>query len=265
MKKKLLVLAMTFALVFASLGLQAKAADTVVNVTISDGKLVLVNYAVTVTDTDNDGALTINDALYLAHEAKFEGGAAAGYGSAVGSYGLMLTKLWGIENGGSYGYYVNNTSAMGLADAVKNGDSIVAFVYTDTTAFSDMYSFFNKTTASAKAGDEISLTLTGLSYDASWQLVEAPVANAVITINGSDSNYKTDANGKVTLTFSAAGEYVISAKLTEGALVPPACVANVAAALPSTGDTTAVVMVGGFAMLLALALVLSNRKESYEK
>ena len=30
---------------------------------------------------DSDGTITINDALYLAHEAEFEGGAAAGYGA----------------------------------------------------------------------------------------------------------------------------------------------------------------------------------------
>ena len=50
-------------------------------VTVSDaaGAMVLPYACVTVTDVDSDGALTINDALYAAHEAAYPGGAAAGY------------------------------------------------------------------------------------------------------------------------------------------------------------------------------------------
>ncbi|MBP5657968.1 MAG: hypothetical protein J6X52_05545, partial [Clostridia bacterium] len=107
MKRTLaLIVAVLIVAVFASVLCAAK--DPVVYVTIANGELVLAREAVTLTDADNDGALTINDALYLAHEAKFEGGAAAGYASSTGDYGLSLTKLWGVENGGSYGYFVND-------------------------------------------------------------------------------------------------------------------------------------------------------------
>ena len=48
----------------------AEETDTVnVNVTIADkdGNPVMVQEEISVTDIDNDGKLTINDALYLAH------------------------------------------------------------------------------------------------------------------------------------------------------------------------------------------------------
>ena len=64
----------------------ALAADgATVYVTIANGSLVMTQEAINVTDADGDGTLTINDALFLAHEAGFSGGAAAGYASEVGA------------------------------------------------------------------------------------------------------------------------------------------------------------------------------------
>ena len=63
----------------------------VVYVTIANGELALCQEPVTVTDADGDGALTIADALYLAHEAAFDGGAEAGFAAETTEYGLTLT------------------------------------------------------------------------------------------------------------------------------------------------------------------------------
>ena len=213
----------------------ANAADEDINVlvTVSDGKSgspVLVQKEVKVTDIDSDGKLTINDALYAAHEANFTGGAAAGYKSSTSDYGLKLDKLWGIENGGSYGYYVNNGMAMSLGDEVKDGSNIYAFVYSDTTGFSDSYSFFDKNSADAKQGDELELTLSHITFDANWQAVPVPVVGAVITINGKATEFKTDAEGKVKVKLDEAGEdVIISASSDSLTLVPPVLVADVAA------------------------------------
>ncbi|MBO7666544.1 MAG: hypothetical protein J6S70_03845, partial [Clostridia bacterium] len=103
-------------------------------------------------DADADGVLTISDALYAAHEAAYEGGAAAGFAAATTEYGLSLTKLWGVENGGSYGYFVNDNSAMSLADPLSDGDEVVAFIYT-AADWSDAYSFFD--VKSGKSGAEL--------------------------------------------------------------------------------------------------------------
>ena len=104
------------------------------------GKVVVDYMPVTVTDTDNDGALTINDAFVKAHDAYYPDGI-AGYSSASGTYGLYVAKLWGDESG-SFGYYVNNQMAMGLSDPIKDGDVLAAYIYQDQTGWSDLYCFF---------------------------------------------------------------------------------------------------------------------------
>ncbi len=236
----------------AGLLISAKPADVVVYVTIANGDVKLAQEPVTVKDIDNDGALTINDALYLAHEAKYKGGAAAGYGSAQSQWGLSLTKLWGVENGGSYGYYVNNASAMGLADPVKNGDYVNAFVYQDTTAFSDKYAYFDQEIVTGNTGKNITLTLSAAGYDANWAPVTLPVANATVTVDGKKTSYKTDANGKVTIKISATGRHVVSAVSDTETLVPAVCIVTSGKdATPKTGDNTMTVV--AFLMVLAMA------------
>lgn len=219
MKKTLAVLLAALMLLALVPAVAEEAEAPVVYVTIANGELVAAQIEVELTDVDEDGALTIADALYLAHEAAFEGGAEAGFADAMGEYGLMLTKLWGVENGGSYGYYVNNEAAMGLADPLEDGDFVNAFVYTDTAAFSDTYAFFDEFDALA---GEVTLTLYAAGYDANWAPVTNPVAGAVITVNGEKTEAVTDENGKATLTVQAGD--VVSAVSDSQPLVPPCCV-----------------------------------------
>lgn len=232
--KKILSVITTLLIAACVMGLTALAdsnSSAEVFITISDenGKLVLTQEKITVTDMDNDGKFTLDEALYAAHEAKFPGGAAAGYKSSVTSYGLSLDKLWGTENGGSYGYYVNNISSNGLADEVKAEDYINAFVYTDLNAWSDTYCYFDKNSASIEQGEEVSLTLTACGFDSNYNPITFPVEGAKITLNGALTEYTTDAKGKVTFTLPDAGEYVISAVSDSVILVPPAFKTSVAA------------------------------------
>ena len=241
MKKALsLLTALLMAVVFSFPVFAAESADSVqVYVTISDGegKLVMAQEPVTVTDRDNDGKFTVDEALYAAHEAKYTGGAAEGYGTENTAYGLSLAKLWGVANGGSYGYYVNNGSAMGLTQEVNEGDRINAYAYTDLTTWSDKYCYFDKHSVSGKAGDTVTLTLLASDYDENFSPVTVAVEGAVIYIDGKATEYKTDAEGKVTLTLSESDKYVISAASDTMTLVPPVCIADVEV----VADTTAAV------------------------
>lgn len=269
--KKTLSLVMMLGMLMGALGMTAFAAtaDSVnVLVTISDanGNLVMTQEKITVDDIDGDGLLTIHDALYCAHEVGYEGGAAEGYASAQSEWGLSLTKLWGTANGGSYGYTVNNASATGLTDTLKNGDYLNAYVYTDLTAWSDQYCYFNAFSLSAKKGEEITLTLSASGYDADWNPVTLPVADAVITVNGEATSYKTDAEGKVTLKLNKTGNAVISATSQTLTLVPPVCTVNVTEAdVPSTGDGT-IFAIGAIvtAVLIGAVSLRANRKKEYE-
>ena len=281
--KRIIVLCISFLLAVGSMGLCASAEgaeQTKVSVTISDenGKLVLIREEITVTDTDGDSLLTISDALYLAHEAKYEGGAAAGYSAEQTSFGLSLMKLWGAENGGSYGYFHNNASPMSLLDEIKNGDSVTAFVYTDLTAWSDQFCYFDKATVSADAGENITLVLKMPTFDENWNPITKPVEGAVITLNGEKTVFKTDAEGKVTFTVGKGGKYTVSAVSDTLTLVSPVCLAEIKAkqeniesepkepvkeenkkpSSPKTGDDMAVVL---FVMgITAAACVAVNKK-----
>jgi len=268
--KKLIAIGLLTAMLVCLFGIQSFAVEESVKVYVTianaNGTLVMTQEEITVTDVDEDGSLTVNDALYLAHEAAFEGGAAAGYASESGEYGLSMTKFWGVENGGSYGYYVNNSMAMSLADIIEDGAYINAFVYSDTTAFSDTYCYFDVNTVSATAGQEFSLILTAAGYDENWAPVEIPVENAVITVDGEETAFTTDSEGKVTLTIADTGSFTISAKSTAQTLVPPVCLVTVAASTPKTSDNADYILyIALGAIAFAFIVFAFRRKYSYEK
>ena len=246
-------------------------------VTIADenGELALVREAVVLEDADGDGAVTVNDALLLAHEQAYPGGAAAGYLSSEGPYGLKLDKLWGVENGGSYGYYVNHASAWSLTDPVSDGDEVAAFIYTDLDGYSDTYCYFDRATAELNAPGELTLALKAAGWDADYNPVELPVADAVIVVNGEKTDFRTDENGSVTLHL-AAGSYVISAVSDAQVLVPPVCQVSVAGDAGSgdeeTGDGQAdsetdptelyaILVLAGVALLAAVVDGIVHRKK----
>ncbi len=239
--KKILASVLSMLAVSTACSVSAFAEDSVnVYVTIADaeGKLALAAESVTVTDTDGDGALTINDALYAAHEVHYEGGAAAGYASAYGDYGLSMTKLWGAENGSGFGYYINNAAAWSLEDPIAEEDCINAFVYTDLTNWSDTYCYFDAIAVETLAGIDVTLTLSANSYDADWNPIVVPVEGAVITLDGEATEWTTDAEGKVTMRFEEYGSFVISAVSDTQILVPPACLLEVTDEITDPAETT---------------------------
>lgn len=231
MKMKKIVAVMLAVVLTLSAGLLiASAADDTadVYVTISDvkGELALAAEKITVTDIDGDDTLTINDALYAAHEKFYEGGAAAGYATEMTKYGLSLTKLWGTANGYSYGYMVNNASAWSMTDPVKADDYVAAYVFTDTKTFADKYSYFDKFKADNVCVD-FDLTLSKADFDADWNPITVKVAGAELTIDGEKTGVITDENGIGVVSFKTNGKHIVSAVKDGEVLVPPVCVVNV--------------------------------------
>lgn len=243
MKKQMIAFLSTAAL-FCGIGCAAvpvSAEGTAPKITItvaSQGNLEVAAESLTVTDADNDGALTINDALILVHDAKFTGGAAAGYATAATDWGMSITKLWGVENGGSYSYTVNNAFANGLSDPISDGDYVYAYVYKDATGYSDQYSYFDIVDAGeVEDGTELTLTLKSLTFDSSFQQQILPVAGAGITVNGKATQYVTDADGKVTMTLSNDENILISATSNDKIIVPPVCKAVIKGGAVNTTTT----------------------------
>lgn len=269
--KKILAVMLALLMFVGCLGISALAVTDSVTVSVSiadKGEIVAANVQIVVTDKDEDGVLTINDALCALHDAVYEGGAAAGYDSVMTEeYGLSLTKLWG-DTSGVFGYYLNNASAWSLSDAVTDGDDLYAFIYKDTDNWSDAYSFFDVNSVSAKAGEDFTLTLCKAGYDAEWNPITVPVAGATVTINGEATEYKTDTEGKVTFAVDKADNYVISATASDGIIVPPVCVATIIESednIPEPGDDSAVVyfIILAIASLMGAAL-LTTRKHINE-
>ena len=215
-------------LLLLSLTAFAEEANTVY-VSISDdaGALVLAHQPVEMTDADGDGALTICDALMLAHAAYHPEGAAA-FLAEQSEWGLSLYKLWGVENGGSYGYCLNDASAMSLVDPVQPGDHVKAYAYTDLTAWSDTYAFFTAPVAAAKVNEQVALSLSANGYEESWNPLTYPVQGAFLVVDGEvDDSIMTDAEGQFALTFAEAGVYTVSAVSNDLTLVPPVCIVTV--------------------------------------
>ncbi|MBR3836225.1 MAG: hypothetical protein IKJ69_05515 [Clostridia bacterium] len=228
--KKVLSLVLSLLMIFGCMSIGTFAADDIVKVYVSvanKGELVAAQVAVDVKDIDSDGALTVNDALYAVHEAVYDGGAQAGYSYYTHKvYGISLGKLWG-DASGNFGYYLNNSSCWSLADTVKDGDYLTAFVYKDAKLYSDTYCFFSDCTVTANKGDEIELTLNGAGYDASWNPITVTVADAEITVDGVATGVKTDENGKATIKIDKVGEHIISAVSASQTIVPPVCTAQI--------------------------------------
>lgn len=196
-----------------------------VRVTIADaGTLVAAAEEIDAADADSDGVISISDALSCAHDSLYDGGAETGYAAEETEYGLSMTKLWGAENGGSYGYYVNNASAWSLNDPVGEGDHVYAFSYADLEGWSDVYTYFDTLTAE---GGEAELTLYCLGFDENWEPVAEPLEGATVTVDGNALRTTTDADGKVSVSLSEPGRHVISAAAADRVIAPPVCIITV--------------------------------------
>ena len=135
-----------------------------------------------------------------------------GYASDTGDYGAYVTKFWGDESG-NFGYQVNggDVAVMGLTHTLEDKDYVDVAIYKSLYPYTEAYSKFDTVKAQTSANNDISLTLYEAGYDENWNTVFSPCENAIITINGEDTEYVTDVEGMVTLSFDNSETYIISA------------------------------------------------------
>lgn len=218
------ILSAILVLAFA-IGMVTIAAEEKVNAKVSisaAGELVLAAEPVEVTDKDGDGSITLSDALACAHEEHYKG-EGTGYATVSTQWGLGIESLWGIANGGSYGYYINNVSPFNLADPIKNGDHIYAYTYADLIGWTDSFTWLDAFEKETSVGSAVSFTVSNSSYDENWNSLTMHPEGASVYVNGEGSGIKTDENGAFSLTFDKAGEYIISVKSETAVLTPPVC------------------------------------------
>ncbi|MGN0528529.1 MAG: fibronectin type III domain-containing protein, partial [Eubacterium sp.] len=82
--------------------------------------------------------------------------------------------------------------------------------------YSDAYASFDERNVTVHQNQQFTLTMTKEGYDAYWNLVSSPCANAQITADtdelaGTTPVAVTDDNGEVTLSFDKEGVYKVSA------------------------------------------------------
>ncbi len=231
--KKLLAILLGFCLCFGLCGFSATAEsseDSVVSVYVNivdDSGEIYGSFDdadIGVTDRDGDGVLTVNDALYAAHDEYHIDGAQS-YATENAAEGLVITKLWNVE-GSSYGCYVNHLPAANLLAPIKDGDNIYAFCYSDKAGKSDKYCYFDKESIDATAGEEITLTLSYCDFDSAGNPVFLPLKDATIIVGNEKTEFKTNKNGQVTLQLEGSGQQVISAEYSGFTITPPVCVVN---------------------------------------
>ena len=224
------------------------AAKQYVTVTVYDGKSVVVaNEKIEIETGKSDTLDDVFNAINKKHGKKYE--------TDEGLYGRYITCLWDVENGGSYGYYVNDQMAMGLTDTVKAGDHVYVFAYSDAIGYSDSYSFFDVKEVTVKKGETVTLTLSHIGFDENWETVVLPVERANVTLDGVSVNSQTDANGKITITANKSG--VISASSDSVTLIPPVCVLTVSNPFP----TVAVVIIACVAVIVVVVAVVVIKKK----
>ena len=224
----------------------AAFADAYVTISDETGKIVVAMMPIELTDNDGDGNITVNDVLISAHDefyADGNGSAEESYATVDSDYGPMITKLWGVENGGAYGYYINNVAGMSLNDPIKDNDHLYAFVYTDAQNYSDKYTYFDLPTytydgIASDTQPSIELHLSAAAFDENWSPITVPVEGATITINDEKTDFVTDSTGTVTVDLPGGrdGVYIISAVSETETIVPPITLVKVVVDENATDD-----------------------------
>ena len=244
-----LMMAVVFMPTFAFAADGGAADDTIVYMTVSDQSVLATAKdgsavawkEVTVKDLDGDGTLTLHEALVALHTAYYvdgEAGYAAAYDEGYKSY--AVSKLWGVENGGGYGFVKNGAMTAAVdQEKVAEGDYITAYVYKDPIGWSDVYTQFGPYSTATTVGEPVEIVMTDITFDASWQPVTAPVEGATLGVwqDGTVTplGVKTDAKGAAEVSFETPGTYIVTAVSptdidgTSKAISAPACIVNVGA------------------------------------
>ena len=185
---------------------------------------------------------TVADAIAAAH-AEYCPAGADGWKLTQSDWGAMMVGVWGIyDDNGPFGFYVNGVFPMETADVMtaSEGDEIVVLYFRPD--YSDTYAFFDQAIADVDAGQKLTLTLTANMLDENWNPVPSALAGAAVKTTDGAVLGTTDADGKVTVSFSAPGTYIVTAASETASLIPPSCIVAVKEASYKTytvkaGDT----------------------------
>ena len=198
------------ALPFSAFSVSAAEETAKIHIKITLSETV-VDSDITVKDTNNDGKLTVEDALYTAHEQFYPGGAAAGYSDEL---------IWGKPCSG--GYSLINPDEYPLEDRpynerteIRDGDTLDWGMHCYNT---DSYSFILDAEEAYRDGEPIAQGTKIIFYGVHNTMTDngtEPVEGIELLIDGQKSGIKTDANGTAAFTLDKLGTYTISGDLSK--------------------------------------------------
>ena len=191
---------------------------------------------------------TMDDALRIAHDLYYSGGAAAGYDfreDESGSYDGLIYKLWGYDRDSVPGirFALNNDSANyqeSLTRSVEDGDSL--HFYIQQRKGKDRFAFFTETEETVTQGETITLRLRQSNV---YGTAFSDCSGASVYIDGvKQEGLLTDSEGRVTLPALEARDvpyFVTAEKLVETEDGSPATAISAAYAnvtvVPASGQT----------------------------
>ncbi len=185
-------------------------------------------------DLSGKESYNLDDVFLAMHEFYYDGGS-DGYASSVSEWGFGIDKLWG-DTSYYFGYQLNGESASGLGDIVQDGNYIDAYIYKNTNQNIESYATFDKKKTEAVSGETFELTLSYVSgyEEGTWKNIFSSCADATIVINGRETEFVTDSDGRVEIAVNESGEVIITAQKTKTAddvvmpsIIGAVCVVNV--------------------------------------
>ncbi|MBR5405113.1 MAG: hypothetical protein IK107_02340 [Oscillospiraceae bacterium] len=201
------------ALAAVLLPFRADAAEESVNVhvRIAQVEKVVLDEDINVTDQDGDGKLTSGDAILLAHDLYFPGGAARGFADE--------SFIWGLQGE----YFYTNISAGETSDPelhnpvgqrrdLREGDSLTweagsmhnEMFYICSPSLDEL----NENGGQIPQGAEIKVAV---NHVIPTQPTDEPTPGVEITLNGEPTGIYTDEHGWAALKLNKAGTYSVGA------------------------------------------------------
>ncbi len=175
-------------------------------------KTLLSNAQIYVSDVNGDDKLTIEDAFRLMHVDYCKKGV-NGYNSAGG----YINRFWG-EDTYNISYTLNDKAVddddhlLSTDTVIKAGDRINVYLYQDTTGFTDLYTYFDSSSASVKANTAKTFNLKGLAVMSNVAAIPAGATVTVYNANGDvveNLGTTVDKDGNFSITFPSKGRYTV--------------------------------------------------------
>ena len=183
---------------------------------VNRGKIVVQDEKIEVYDENKDGKYSIGDAFRALHREHYSGGE-SGYKEISGN-GLSgwVSKFWGSSDS-TFTYALNHSWAKSTQDSIRNGDKIAAINGLDDVFYSDLFTWFEKSSYSAKPDTDVELKVNGLNLmasNATYNALHAPYG-ATVTVYDQSGNELKDMSttvakgGTFTLKFAQSGTYTV--------------------------------------------------------